>query len=161
MATTQIPAPLGQAKPTRAPHVPAGANSLAATATRRSLLGAIAAVPMLAAPAVAIAAPRSEWHAAISDWEQTRATWNPILDALDKADSYAGEETPATKAEHERIAALSYEWMEKDDAALRQIIATPAPDIEAVIYKIRLGSEHELRTEEAVISDLRRLTREG
>jgi hypothetical protein len=81
--------PLGDcpANPTDAPRVPAGPNSLAATATRRGLLGAIAAVPMLGVAMPALAAdsgPDPEWSALVADFHAKHAIW---LETLPESDN--------------------------------------------------------------------------
>jgi hypothetical protein len=136
---------------------------LAFAASRRTLLGALAVIPAIGLTASAVGIPiASEWHAAIADWQRTRATWNGIATNFSNAEmAHWNDPTPVNTETYERLDALNTDWMHKDDGAMRRIVATPAPDIEAVIYKIRLGNEHGLPTEEAVIADLRRLAQEA
>jgi hypothetical protein len=148
--------------PRPAPRVPAGPNSLAAIASRRGLLGAFAAVPTLALPVMPALADNSDWHAAIRDWKQTRATWSVFADQYAAAETaYQRDPTLKNKEAEDRFDKLDTEWMEKDGDALCRIITTPAPDIEAVIYKLKLGEDHALNVTHDVIADIRRLTQEG
>ena len=158
MAMTTVPLGASLANPRCAPIVPAGPNSLATAATRRGLLGAIAAAPLLALPMGHASASGAEWHAALSDWQRIRETWNGIADAFCAAEQrYWRDDNPRTSEAYDRLDALSTEWMHKDDDALRRIVATPAPNIEAVIHKLEIAEENDLHAVQAAIADLRRL----
>ena len=129
----------------------------------RSLPGAMTAAPAFGVTGPGSATPASHWDAVVAEWRRVRAIWDPIAVAASTAEgAYWKDPSNTNKAEYERLSESSREWMERDDTALREVMATPAPSIQAVILKLELGEEHCLS--EAIgsaVADLRHLAVEG
>ena len=79
-----------------APIVPAGSNSLAFAATRRGLLGAMAAAPALALPVIPAMASTHEWDAALAAHHDAEA----VLRRAGVAHSRAQEAYFAERPQH-------------------------------------------------------------
>jgi hypothetical protein len=138
-----------------------------ADATRRAVLASAAALPLLAVPtaAVALAAPAADRRA----WEQTKAAYLAAEKASE--DHYTRVEAPAEARSlpltmWDRIAEESNRlYLAAGDAELA-MMATPAPDLEAVLYKLsRLwdaGRDYRVQSFEVpILADLQRMAEQA
>lgn len=112
------------------------------------------------------------WRAALAEWQRARALMDAFYDIgpmyrasedwrlgrQDLVDTYGSidnaKQDPAGAQEFERIWSHHKSWEDRQeefygpaDEAARQLILTPAPDLDAILVKIDVTKKHELHFE--------------
>jgi hypothetical protein len=128
----------------------APANPAAHQPSRRALLGALAAAPIVALPIPAAGATSSDWNAALAEVERCTVAVRRLT--RDWPDGSAQEEAfgRAVSAQGD---------------AINHLIRTPSPDLSGVGRKIELIRDNFGNSEEgeldAILADVRRLAGEA
>ena len=115
--------------------------------SRRAVLGAAVALPLIGAPEAAVAA-RPLHHAAHGPPPRSGAEWEAALAAYAAAAGEVGAfERASAGRPYEEQAALEDAYGALGDAmydALRRLLKAPAPDVAALAVKLELVVRHEV-----------------